>query len=113
MTNDAPGISLSCYPHGTQVAVWRCHYRGEVSGPRVWRGPLFRRLTMSDGYRPERDAAQAARWAGKWRDLAEEALAMAETMGDPEARRHMLFIAEAYKLLAERAQGRSVRLLLV
>jgi hypothetical protein len=75
-----------------------------------WRGPLFRRLAMSDDYIPEKDAAQAARWAAKWRDLAEEALAVAETMGDPEARRHMLFIAEAYKLLAERAKERSVRL---
>jgi hypothetical protein len=66
---------------------------------------------MSDDYSPERNAAQAARWAGKWRDLAQEALAVAETMGDPEARRHMLYIAEAYKLLAERAGERSVRLL--
>jgi len=32
------------------------------------------------------------------------------TMGDPEARAHMLFIAEAYKLLAERAKERSERL---
>lgn len=66
---------------------------------------------MSDDYNPERDAAQAARWAGKWRDLAEEALVVAETMSDPEARRQMLLIAEAYKLLAERAKQRSVRLL--
>ena len=65
---------------------------------------------MSDDYIPERDAAQAARWAVKWRDLAEEALAVADAMSDPEARRHMLFIAEAYKLLAERAKERGVRL---
>ena len=48
--------------------------------------------------------------AVKWRDLAEEALAVAETMRDPEARRHTLFIAEAYKVLAEKAKERSVRL---
>jgi hypothetical protein len=65
---------------------------------------------MSGDYSPERDAAQAARWGVKWRDLAVEALAVAETMRNPEARRHMLFIAEAYKLLAERAGERSVRL---
>jgi hypothetical protein len=84
---------------------------GEASGPEGWRGPLFRHFAMSDDYIPDRDAAQAARSAVKWRDLAEEALAFAETMGDPEARRHTLFIAEAYKLLAERAKERSVRLL--
>ena len=86
------------------------HYRGDASGPKGGGGPLFRRLGMSDDYIPERDAAQAARWAVKWRDLAEEALAVADAMSDPEARRHMLFIAEAYKLLAERAKERSVRL---
>jgi hypothetical protein len=31
-------------------------------------------------------------------------------MRDPEARRHTLFIAEAYRLLAERAKERSERL---
>src|SRR5689334_3377757 len=82
---------------------------GDASGPKGG-SPLFRRLGMSDDYIPERDAAQAARWAVKWRDLAEEALAVADAMSDPEARRHMLFIAEAYKLLAERVKERSVRL---
>ena len=64
----------------------------------------------SDDYRPEKEATQAARWAVKWRDLAEEALAMADTLGNPEARRHMLFIAEAYRCLADRAKERSERL---
>jgi hypothetical protein len=58
----------------------------------------------------EREIAQAARWAVKWRMLQNEALEVAGAMRDPEARRHMLFIAEAYRLLAERAKERSVRL---
>jgi hypothetical protein len=65
----------------------------------------------SDDYRPDKDATQAVQWAVKWRDLAEEALAMAETLGTPEARRHMLFIAEAYRRLADRANERGERLL--
>ena len=44
--------------------------------------------------------------AERWRTLAAEALAVAETMTDPEARRVMLFIAEGYRLLAERAEAR-------
>jgi len=36
--------------------------------------------------------------------LQNEALEVAGAMRDPEARRHMLFIAEAYRLLAERGQ---------
>jgi hypothetical protein len=58
----------------------------------------------------EREYAQAARWAVKWRMLQNEALEVAGAMREPEARRHMLFIAEAYRLLAERAQERSKRL---
>jgi hypothetical protein len=42
--------------------------------------------------------------------LQNEALEVAGAMRDSEARRHMLFIAEAYRLLAERAQARSERL---
>ena len=76
-----------------------------VAGPR-----LFRRLMSADHYSPEREAAQAARWAVKWRELAEEALALAEAMSNPEAQRHMLFIAQAYKLLADRAKERGDRL---
>ena len=44
--------------------------------------------------------------AERWRTLAAETLAVAETMTDPEARRVMLFIAEGYRLLAERAEAR-------
>jgi hypothetical protein len=109
-THDADRISVGCYLHGTHVAAWRCGTIGGCKWAKGGGGPLFRRLGMSDDYIPERDAAQAARWAVKWRDLAEEALAVADATSDPEARRHMLFIAEAYKLLAERAKERSVRL---
>jgi hypothetical protein len=42
--------------------------------------------------------------------LQKEAKEIAGAMGDPTARRHMLFIAEAYRLLAERAKERSVQL---
>jgi hypothetical protein len=58
----------------------------------------------------ESEIAQAARWAVKWRMLQNEALEIAGAMGNPEARRQMLFIAKAYRLLAERANERSVRL---
>ena len=58
----------------------------------------------------EREIAQAARWYAKWRTLQKEAAEVAGAMGDPEARRHMLFIAKAYKLLAERAMERSMQL---
>jgi hypothetical protein len=58
----------------------------------------------------EREIAQATRWAVKWRMLQNEALEVVGVMRDPEARRHMLFIAEAYRLLAERAKERSERL---
>ena len=44
--------------------------------------------------------------AERWRKLAAEARAIAETMTDPEAQRVMLFIAERYRLLAERAEAR-------
>jgi hypothetical protein len=42
--------------------------------------------------------------------LQNEALEVTAAMRDPEARRHMLFIAQAYRLLAERSQERSERL---
>jgi hypothetical protein len=66
---------------------------------------------MSRDFRQiEREVAQAARWAVKWQMLQNEALEVAGAMRDPEARRHMLFIAEAYRLLAERANEPSARL---
>ena len=44
--------------------------------------------------------------AERWRTLAMEAIAIADEMTDPESKRVLLFIAEAYKRLAERAQTR-------
>jgi hypothetical protein len=41
-----------------------------------------------------------------WRKLEEEARAIAARMTDPKTRRIMLFIAEGYKLLANRAEAR-------
>jgi hypothetical protein len=83
-----------------------------------WRGKSnFRRGDQARGCAVSRDIreierqiAQAASWAAKWRKLEEEALEVASAMGDPEARRQMLFISEAYRLLAERAEERRERL---
>jgi recombinational DNA repair ATPase RecF len=58
----------------------------------------------------EREITQAASWAAKWRKLEEEALKVASAMRDVEARRQMLFISEAYRLLAGRAEERRERL---
>src|SRR5262245_6644290 len=58
----------------------------------------------------EREIAQAARWAVKWRMLQKEAIQIASGMGDPEARQQMLFISDCYQPLAERAEERSERL---
>jgi len=44
--------------------------------------------------------------AQHWRRLEAEARLIALTMGDPERKRVMLFIAEGYKLLAQRAELR-------
>ena len=54
----------------------------------------------------EREIAQAARWAVKWRMLQKEAIEVAGAMGDPEARHQMLFISDCYQRLAERAEER-------
>jgi hypothetical protein len=59
----------------------------------------------------EREIAQAARWAVKWRMLQKEAIEIAGTMGDPEARQQMLFISDCYQRLAERAEERRERLI--
>jgi hypothetical protein len=58
----------------------------------------------------EREIAQAALWAAKWRKLEEEVLEVAGATGDPEAHRQMLFVSEGYRLLAERADDRRERL---
>jgi hypothetical protein len=44
--------------------------------------------------------------AERWHTLAEEAINSARQVAEPESRRLMLFIADAYKRLAERAQAR-------
>ena len=43
----------------------------------------------------------------RWRTLADEAIAAARKVSEPESRRLMLFIADAYQRLAERAQARN------
>lgn len=58
----------------------------------------------------EREIAEAARCAVKWRMLQKEAFQVARAMADPEARRHMRFISDGYQLLAERAEERRERL---
>jgi hypothetical protein len=44
--------------------------------------------------------------AKHWRERAEEARAVAESLKDPHARRMMLGIAQAYQKLAHRAEER-------
>ena len=48
----------------------------------------------------------AQRDAEHWRRLEAESRLIGLTMSDPERKRVMLFIAEGYKLLAERAESR-------
>ena len=45
-------------------------------------------------------------YAERWQTLAIEAIAAAHEMSDTESKRALLFIAEAYKRLAEHAQAR-------
>ncbi|MFZ0851272.1 MAG: hypothetical protein WAO08_18945 [Hyphomicrobiaceae bacterium] len=52
------------------------------------------------------DSTDAQRDAKHWRRLEAEARLIALTMTDPERQRVMYFIAEGYKLLAERAELR-------
>lgn len=40
-----------------------------------------------------------------WRDRAEEARSIAELMSDPQTKRRIFAVAEAYSRLAERARG--------
>jgi hypothetical protein len=53
------------------------------------------------------DATDTNRDAEYWRRLETGARTIASTMTDPEPRRIMLFIAEGYKLLADRAELRN------
>jgi len=47
--------------------------------------------------------------AERWRRLEAEARTIAATMTDPEPKRIMFFIAEGYKLLADRAEARKTQ----
>jgi hypothetical protein len=51
---------------------------------------------------------EAAGDVGRWRRLEAEALTIAAGMTDPEPRRIMHSIAEAYRRLAERAELRKI-----
>ncbi len=53
------------------------------------------------------DDVNAQNDAKRWQTLEAEARTIARTMTDAEPRRIMLFIAEGYKLLAERAELRN------
>ena len=53
------------------------------------------------------DSNDAAEDAARWRKLEREARTLAGAMTDPEPKRIMLFIAEGYKLLRERAEFRA------
>lgn len=44
--------------------------------------------------------------AERWRELAEEARAVADKLTDPDAKQVMLRIAEGYELLIRRAKDR-------
>ena len=55
------------------------------------------------------DESETKRDAEYWRQLEAEARTAASTMTDPENKRIMLFIAEGYKLLADRAELRDSR----
>jgi hypothetical protein len=52
----------------------------------------------------------AARWVAQWRELQREAVDIALEMSDANAQRHMLFVAESYALLGERAEEQRKRL---
>ena len=52
------------------------------------------------------DSNDAEEDAARWRKLEMEARTLASAMTDPEPKRIMLFIAEGYKLLRERAEFR-------
>jgi hypothetical protein len=56
------------------------------------------------------DAERDQRHAARWRELELEARGVARAMIDPEAKRHMLFLSESYRVLAKRAELRKLRL---
>jgi hypothetical protein len=55
----------------------------------------------------KRDIGQAVSAAARWRKLEREALDVASGLADPEAKRKMLFVAESYRVLAERIELRA------
>jgi hypothetical protein len=59
----------------------------------------------SDSRDPKQEATEAAQWVAKWRKLEMEALGIADALTDRGAQRHMLFVAEGYRFLAERAEA--------
>jgi hypothetical protein len=71
--------------------------REDVRSPPGWEG-------CSRSMSPQLPDDQ--RDAQHWRRLEAEARLIALTMADPERKRVMLFIAEGYKLLAQRAELR-------
>jgi len=50
---------------------------------------------------------QAINSAARWRKLEREALDAVSRAADPEAKRKLLFVAESYRLLAERNELRA------
>jgi hypothetical protein len=58
---------------------------------------------MSDDTRRDHAISSAARW----RKLEREALDAVGRLADPEAKRKMLFVAESYRVLAERNEFRA------
>jgi len=59
------------------------------------------------------DVVHTARWVAQWRELQREAFDVALNMSDANAQRYMLFVAESYALLAERAEGERKRLAII
>jgi hypothetical protein len=55
------------------------------------------------------DSNDAEDAVARWRVLEAEARGLASSMTDPEPKRIMLFIAEGYKILRQRAEFRSTQ----
>jgi hypothetical protein len=68
------------------------------------RAPVGGCAMSSDSRDPKQEAIESAQWVAKWRQLEMEALGIANALTDRGVQRHMLFVAEGYRLLAERAE---------
>jgi hypothetical protein len=55
----------------------------------------------------KRDVGQVVSLAARWRKLERETIDAANEMADPEAKRRMLFVAQSYRLIAERIELRA------